>query len=447
MCKLSTRCVILAATNPKRPHRNEEETASTINIGIAAPLLSRFDIVLILRDEHNEEWDERVSDHLLSDVSLTPSQPSSLLWGIDKLQTHFMAIRDINPVLTSEATEILGCYYKSCRAHPARDPARTTVRLLDSLMRLAQAHARLVFRNEVTVLDAVTVIRLMECSWGFGRLLQAEDILRTDLPLGPTDEQLFEVRRLFDLVEDCDDHVGVSAIRQPTQQSSQNGNREILRQLDDDNRSLNPTPMSQKRQKTQENVSGRIDPSQCIEPTSLIQNNSEDDFDFGQFAFNKARMDRRVSQKFASQQSTVSTATSTKWSGFAGGNNDCLSISPSQRHVATTESSIGRLSLEKNVQQQDRPFSSKSQPAGSSIDHLSMKKNDKACSSIAQPVSQVPRSSIGRLSWFKSGGDRGSKSAAVGRSYVSPLPSDVEVSFLLKKNLIFALRVGAYSAG
>lgn len=421
MCKLSTRCVILAATNPKRPHRNDEVT--TINIGIAAPLLSRFDIVLILRDEHNEEWDARVADHLLSDVLLTTSQTSSLLWSIDKLQTHFMAIRDINPILTPEASELLGCYYKSYRAHPLRDPGRTTVRLLDSLMRLAIAHARLVFRNEVTVLDAVTVIRLMECSWGFGLLLESEDVVRTDLPLGPTDEQIFEVRRLFDLVEDCDDHVGVSAIRQSTQQPTQNGNREILRQLDHDN----SMPMSQKRQKIQENETGPEVIGQCLEPTTLIQNNSEEGFNLDKFAYKTSRMDRRECQKVASQQPsnarpTVSAATSSKWSAFTGEDNNIFS---SQRQVVASGSSIGRLSLEKNVQKPERICSSiLTEPVKRSI----VQQQDKLCSSAAQPAfAQIPSSSnhistLGRLSLS----NRSSQSAAVGKSHASPLP-EVEV--------------------
>ncbi len=53
------------------------------------------------------------------------------------------------PVLTQEAEELLTAYYHLRRQQAGRQASRTTVRMLESLVRVAQAHARLMARNEV----------------------------------------------------------------------------------------------------------------------------------------------------------------------------------------------------------------------------------------------------------------------------------------------------------
>ena len=67
-----------------------------------------------------------------------------------------------------------------------RDAARSTIRMLEALVRLAQAHARLMFRKEVLVMDAVYAIILMEGAQNTPSLLPKEfSVLKSEFPPCP----------------------------------------------------------------------------------------------------------------------------------------------------------------------------------------------------------------------------------------------------------------------
>jgi DNA helicase MCM9 len=53
------------------------------------------------------------------------------------------------PVMSSVAERLLSAYFQLRRSREGRQAARTSVRMLESLVRVAQAHARLMARNKV----------------------------------------------------------------------------------------------------------------------------------------------------------------------------------------------------------------------------------------------------------------------------------------------------------
>ena len=62
-------------------------------------------------------------------------------------------------------------YYQLQRQNDERSSARTTVRLLESLVRLSEAHAKVMFRNEVDLVDAVMAISCVSLSQSQASLL------------------------------------------------------------------------------------------------------------------------------------------------------------------------------------------------------------------------------------------------------------------------------------
>lgn len=261
VCKLNTRCSVIAATNPKGKYDPNESVS--INIALASPLLSRFDIVLVLMDTGNANWDQKISSYILDtrmrmDGQFVPKrkrltgkeirrrrkklrkiakrrrmealglQPgddgydSSISddglvgggsaagqaedddeddeeleqearpdpWSLEKVKAYLIWIKStFQPKLTPPAEQVLVSYYQLQRKADLRNAARTTIRLLESLIRLSQAHARLMARNLVTVQDAVVVISLMEATaHGGAAALGGINPLHASFPKSAEDE-------------------------------------------------------------------------------------------------------------------------------------------------------------------------------------------------------------------------------------------------------------------
>ncbi|XP_046447049.1 DNA helicase MCM9-like [Daphnia pulex] len=193
VCKLSTRCSIIAATNAKGGHYDTSLNLS-VNAGLASPLLSRFDLILILIDGKDYAWDQIVAQHILNGNDTTSDDKS--LWPFEMMKSYFGLIKNLRPSLTPAANQILSKYYYAQRQADDRNAARTTVRMLESMIRLAQGHARLMFREEVTVMDAVVVVTLMESSMQSAALISADNCLHSSFP----SDAMMEYQRQIDLV-------------------------------------------------------------------------------------------------------------------------------------------------------------------------------------------------------------------------------------------------------
>jgi DNA helicase MCM9 len=157
--KLNSRCSIIAGMNPKNL-----KVGKDCDIGLSGALLSRFDLVFVLEDQCDLQWKLEIADHILNEMSLEPKVDSDL-WSIEKLRYHFIVSQNTEVKINDQAYDVLSKYYLTYRSSSLRDPSRTTVRMLDSLIRLSKAHAKLLLRDEANIFDVVTVIRLMEASY------------------------------------------------------------------------------------------------------------------------------------------------------------------------------------------------------------------------------------------------------------------------------------------
>ncbi|VDM17056.1 unnamed protein product [Hydatigera taeniaeformis] len=187
VARLNCRCAVIAASSLPTGTEHSSNLLPT-------PLLSRFDLVWRLLDPIGcEAWDSAVADHVLGFKSTDQNgddgekeKPARrITWTTEELRNYISWVRgEFQPRLSSDAAILLQRYYELRRRtlrrmHGAEDDhvvaGRTTLRLLESLVRLTQAHARLMARHVAVVEDAVMVIWLMDCSFQstFGRSASA----------------------------------------------------------------------------------------------------------------------------------------------------------------------------------------------------------------------------------------------------------------------------------
>ncbi|XP_033127245.1 DNA helicase MCM9-like isoform X3 [Anneissia japonica] len=225
VCKLNARTKVLAATNPKGKYDPSEDLS--VNIALASPLLSRFDMVLVLLDNQNEEWDKIISSFILQDkIPGSKDDTSDQLWSLEKMQAYFTLVTSVEPTMTEDATIVLSRYYQAQRKADQRNAARTTIRLLESMVRLSQAHARLMYRDEVRVCDAVVAVSVMESSMYGAALLGGINALHTSFPEDPEQEYKVQAEMILTHLE-LHDILSVEMERLSRQESE--GKESLLR--------------------------------------------------------------------------------------------------------------------------------------------------------------------------------------------------------------------------
>jgi DNA replication licensing factor MCM3 len=224
--KLNARCSVLAAANPVYG-RYDQYKSPMDNIGLQDSLLSRFDLLFIVLDKNDPEHDREISEHVLrmhryrnpgeqdgealawtsatdmlstvdpdaeqhnDDEDDTPifEKNDRLLHGHkDKKQRiismkfmrkYIHVAREIKPVLTREAADYVAEEYSKLRNQDnlsQENIARTqpvTARSLETMIRLASAHAKCRMSKTVDVQDAQTAVELIQFAY-FKKILQKE---------------------------------------------------------------------------------------------------------------------------------------------------------------------------------------------------------------------------------------------------------------------------------
>ncbi|MHA1586511.1 MAG: ATP-binding protein, partial [Candidatus Heimdallarchaeota archaeon] len=157
---LNARCSILAAANPKLGRYIPSRSAAE-NINLPVTILSRFDLIWIVRDEPEADVDKVKAQHILRlhTAGVTEKEPPITKEILKKYISY--AKLNSSPRLSDEAATRLEEFYLEMRkAGEASDsPIAITPRQLESLIRLTESHARMALRSEASIEDAEAAVR------------------------------------------------------------------------------------------------------------------------------------------------------------------------------------------------------------------------------------------------------------------------------------------------
>ncbi|MFZ1077257.1 MAG: minichromosome maintenance protein MCM [Nitrosotalea sp.] len=157
---LNARTSILAAANPMYgkydPFKNITE-----NVNLPVPLLTRFDLIFVVRDIPSKERDTRIARHILNLHRTSGTDIKSLI-DVDILTKYLTYTKRFDPILTSEAEEKILEYYMTMRNVESEGMITVTPRQLEGLVRLATARARLLMKTQVESEDAERAIFLIQ---------------------------------------------------------------------------------------------------------------------------------------------------------------------------------------------------------------------------------------------------------------------------------------------
>lgn len=180
VASLQARCAVIAASNPIGGRYNSRQTFAQ-NVELTEPIISRFDIICVVRDENNEFKDTTLikfvvrshmkSHHDVEESELARIEEKDLKDKMeeyecidqDLLKRYIVYARDRHvPKMSSQQQESIAKVYADMRRESSQtNSIPITARHIESIIRCAEAYAKMHLRNHVTSDDVRMAIKVI----------------------------------------------------------------------------------------------------------------------------------------------------------------------------------------------------------------------------------------------------------------------------------------------
>jgi len=166
VCSLNARTAILASANP-RDSAYDPKKSVVDNINLPKNLMTRFDFIWLMLDKRNRDTDRRLAEHLVSMYSESGVRTKTEASIDSELFRRYVSFarRWVHPRIVDDAAESLMKHYVDLRNQgSSREVITATPRILESLIRISEALAKMELREEVRVPDVDEAVRLVKAA-------------------------------------------------------------------------------------------------------------------------------------------------------------------------------------------------------------------------------------------------------------------------------------------
>jgi len=170
---LNSRTSVLAAANPVFGRYDDMKSPGE-NIDFQTTILSRFDMIFIVKDEHNELRDRTIAKHVMNlHMNRATEQQAVGEIDIDKMKRYVTYCKTrCAPRLSSEAAEKLSSHFVALRKqvqqierdNNERSSIPITVRQLEAIIRISESLAKLALSPQVQEAHVDEALRLFKFS-------------------------------------------------------------------------------------------------------------------------------------------------------------------------------------------------------------------------------------------------------------------------------------------
>lgn len=161
ICSLNARTSVLAAANPVESQWNKNKTIIE-NIELPHTLLSRFDLIFLILDPQDEVFDKKLARHLVSLYYQSKEEQHEEHMNMNDLKDYISYAKTmIHPKISEKAGQaFIDAYVENRKIGSGRGQVSAYPRQLESLIRLAEAHAKMRLNNTVELDDVEEARRL-----------------------------------------------------------------------------------------------------------------------------------------------------------------------------------------------------------------------------------------------------------------------------------------------